>query len=61
MLVVIVLDSNESSKPSKVYGPFTEEQDAVDWCWKNRNDIALGSCEIVELTTPEIKNVGKNN
>ena len=58
MLVVIVSDSN---KPSRVYGPFIKEQNAVDWCWKNRNDVALGSCEIVELTTPEIEDVEKSD
>ena len=61
MLVVIVSDNNEPSKPSKVYGSFIKELDAVDWCWKNRNDIALGSCEIVELTAPEIKNVEESS
>jgi len=60
MLVVIVSDSHESYKPSKVYGPFIEEQDAVDWCWKNRNDISIGFCEIVKLTTPEIEDVEKS-
>jgi hypothetical protein len=57
-VVLIIKDDG----PSIVYGPFPKEQDAVDWCWEQRDKLIKDcTCEVVELTKPESSDATTEN